>query len=88
MAGHEVARYNLGCIEHNSGNMERAVKHWTIAASAGDFGAMHQLIIEFKKGHVKRESIYSTLAAYNISCAEMRSKARDAAIEAAITETI
>ena len=64
------------------------MKHWTIAASAGDFGAMNELIIEFKKGHVNRESIYSALAAYNISCAEMRSEARDAAIEATITKTI
>ena len=27
MAGHELARNNLGCIEGNSGNMEGAVKH-------------------------------------------------------------
>ena len=88
MAGDEVARNNIASIEAQSGNMERAVKHWTIAASAGDFGAMNELIIEFKKGRVNRESMYSTLAAYNISCAEMRSEARDAAIEATITETI
>ena len=35
MAGHEVARHNLGCMEYESGNMERAVKHCIIAASAG-----------------------------------------------------
>jgi TPR repeat protein len=33
-AGHEVARNNLGSMEGNSGNMERALKHLTIAASA------------------------------------------------------
>ena len=36
MAGHEVARYNLGITEARSGNLERAVKHWIIAASAGE----------------------------------------------------
>ena len=35
MAGHEGARYNLGCMEYNSGNKERAIKHVMIAAAAG-----------------------------------------------------
>jgi hypothetical protein len=57
--------------------MERAMKHFTIGASAGDHKAMHHLITSFKRGHISRESIESTLAAYNNSCAEMRSEARD-----------
>jgi TPR repeat protein len=96
MAGHEVARYNIGTLEVNSGNgergfNERAIKHWTIAASAGHFGAMnklitffeecknamHQLRESFEKDWVSSESIYKTLAAYNNSCVEMRSEARD-----------
>jgi TPR repeat protein len=78
MAGHEAARNSLGNIEFESGNMERAIKHWTIAASAGDYDAMHHLLIAFKKGYVSRESMDSTLAAYNNSCAEVRSETRDA----------
>jgi tetratricopeptide (TPR) repeat protein len=78
MAGDEVARYNLGMIESNSGNMERAVKHWTISASGGCYESMHELRTLFKQGFINRESINSTLAAYNSSCAEMRSEARDA----------
>jgi TPR repeat protein len=84
MAGHDVARYNLGSLESNSGNVEgavRAMKHWSIAASAGEFVAMHALIILFEHGAVSRESIDSTLAAYNNSCAEFRSEARDACIQ-------
>jgi TPR repeat protein len=77
MAGHEVARYNLGCMEYKLGNKERAVKHWTIAASAGHHTAMNNLLVALKRGLVSRESIDSTLAAYNNSCAEMRSEARD-----------
>jgi TPR repeat protein len=80
MAGHEVARYNLGSLEANSGNLERAIKHWTIAASAGEYLSMHALITFFEEGVVSRESINSTLAAYNNSCAEIRSEARDACI--------
>jgi len=88
MAGHELARYNLGYVEFKSGNMERAIKHWTIAASAGEHCAMHELRICFGKGIVSRESIYATLTAYNKSCAEFRSEARDAYISVIITETI
>jgi hypothetical protein len=42
---------------------------------------MHEMRVGFKKGYVSKESIDSTLAAYNNSCAEMRSKAQDAAIQ-------
>jgi hypothetical protein len=80
MAGHEVARCIVGLMEYGSGNMERAVKHWTIGASAGDYDSMNHLRINFEKGCVSRELIDSTLTAYNNSCVEMRSEARDAYI--------
>jgi TPR repeat protein len=78
MAGDEVSRYNLAICENELGNMDRAVKHLKIGASAGDSRAMHQLRTFFEEGTVSRESIDSTLIAYNNSCAEMRSEARDA----------
>ena len=87
MAGNEWARCNLGVLEYNSGFVERAMKHWIIAASAGECYAMHEFRESFEKGRVSRESIDSTLAAYNSSCAEMRSEARDSSIRA-IAETI
>jgi tetratricopeptide (TPR) repeat protein len=83
MVGHDGARYILGILEANSGNLERAAKHWTIAASAGHYNAMYTLLDLFKKGQqggVSRDSINTTLAAYNKSCAEMRSESRDAFI--------
>jgi hypothetical protein len=58
-----------------------------IAASAGHYKAMFQLKICFEKGLVSRESIDSTLEAYNNSCAEMRSEARDNYIRITTTET-
>ena len=78
MAGHELARNSVGSLEFESGNMERAAKHWMIAASAGDYHAMYKLRTFFEQGAISRESIDSTLSAYNNSCAEMRSEARDA----------
>jgi TPR repeat protein len=80
MAGHEVARNNLSELEERLGNRERAIKHKTIAASAGEYLSMHALITFFEEGVVSRESINSTLAAYNNSCAKIRSEARDARI--------
>jgi TPR repeat protein len=87
ISGHEESRFNIGVMDYNSGNKERAVKHWTIAASAGDHIAMNELRLSFEEGLVSRESIDSTLTAYNYSCAEMRSEARDASIYA-LAETI
>jgi TPR repeat protein len=80
MAGNDVARFNLGAMEMKSRNGNQALKHFTIAASAGDYDAMHSLLGAFKKGYVRRETIDSTLTAYNNSCVEMRSEARDSYI--------
>jgi hypothetical protein len=87
MAGHEDARNYLGAMESKSGNIERAKKHGTIAASARNYIAMHALITFFKQGIGSRESIDSTLAACNNSCVEMRSEARDAYIRDKISQT-
>ena len=83
MAGNEHARYNLAIKEnnlnpYNSENVKQAIKHCIIAASAGNHQAMHMLVDLFKQRDVSRGAIDSTLTAYNNSCVEMRSEARDA----------
>jgi TPR repeat protein len=65
-----VARFNLGLIEFESGNNERGVKHFRIAASAGHHNAMHALQTFYEKVDGGRDAIDSTLIAYNNSCAE------------------
>jgi TPR repeat protein len=84
MAGHETARDDLGYIEIKSNKKELAVRHWMIAASAGSYNAMHNLLLAFEDGVVSRELIDSMLTAYNNSCAEVRSNARDAYIKMCI----
>ena len=74
---HGRMEYNSWQVEEKYGNLERAVKHLTIAASAGECHSMDILQMEFEKGHVSRDAINSIMTAYNNSCAEMRSKARD-----------
>jgi len=88
MAGHEGARFNIGSMEAHSGNMERANKHWMIVASAGSHNAMQNLQHGFELGVISRKSIDSTLTAYNSSCAEMRSEARDACIHCQLTRLL
>jgi TPR repeat protein len=84
MAGHEVARVNLGNMEFELVKelvkIERTLKHFRIAASTGDYNAMHNLRKSFEKGLASRDAMDTTLTAYNNSCAEMRSEARDAFI--------
>ena len=81
MVGHELARYNLGYIDFLSSKKERASKHMKLAASAGVYRAMNNLlVVDFKQGLISRDEIDSILTAYNDSCAEMRSEARDAYI--------
>jgi TPR repeat protein len=82
MAGHEEARYNLGVMEGKMLNLPRAKKHLTIAASAGSYLAMHALVTLFEPGVDNRADIDSILLAYNKSCAETRSEARDNSIRA------
>jgi TPR repeat protein len=55
MAGNAGARNNLGDLVAESRILERAVKHWKMAASAGHYEAMHHLIVGFEKGAVSRE---------------------------------
>jgi len=70
-----LPRYRVGIMEGKSGNEQRALKHCILAASAGNHQAMRTLLNNFERGNVSRDAIDSTLIAYNISCAEMRSKA-------------
>ena len=44
------------------------------------YNAMHNLLVALKKGMVGTDAIDATLTAYNTSCGEMRSEARDAFI--------
>ena len=77
MAGHEAARYNLGYIKRKSGNVVRAMKHMRIAAYAGCYNGMNAIIVALRQRMVSRDEVDSIMTAYNNSCAEMRSEAKD-----------
>jgi hypothetical protein len=64
-------------IEYISGNVERAVKHWMISASAGHDRSMTAIQEEFEEGLIQSDAYELTLKAYDDSLAEMGSQVRD-----------
>jgi len=82
MEGHEGSRHNLACFEINAGNMTRAMKHFMIAAGAGDDDSLEAVTDGFVKGHVNKDEYEKTLRAHKDSNDEMKSDHRDSAIEA------
>ena len=75
------ARHNLGCIEYEAGNLQRATKHWIISAKAG----LEIALGAVKKGYmsglgcVTKDEYESTLRAYHERQKEMKSGQREEA---------
>ena len=79
IGGHPSARYNLGCHEHNNGNMDRAVKHFIINASLGDEDSMKGLWWHYSKGNITKEDLEATLRTHQAALDAMKSPEREAA---------
>mmetsp|Transcript_11351 Transcript_11351/g.24933 ORF Transcript_11351/g.24933 Transcript_11351/m.24933 type:complete len:606 (-) Transcript_11351:163-1980(-) len=72
------SRHNLGCIEGDAGNIDRAVRHWTMAAMAGVEPSMKSIKRAFMKGkgYVTKDEFEMTMRAYHDSMNGMKSKQR------------
>eukprot|EP00984_Skeletonema_dohrnii_P027854 scaffold17545_cov81-Skeletonema_dohrnii-CCMP3373.AAC.3 len=81
IGGHPDARYNLGIEEWNNGNIERAVKHWIIAANLGDDSSIKKLMDLFKSGLVEKEVLTAALRAHQAAVDATKSPQREAAEE-------
>lgn len=80
MGGVVEARYNLGHQESVAGNFNRAMKHFMIAARAGNKDSMNVIRDQGslqERGLVTKEDYEKTLRAYEDSLAGMRSEQRD-----------
>jgi TPR repeat protein len=82
MKGHPNARYNLGCYEWNNGNIERAKKHWIIAANLGLHESLQPLKDLYAEGHACKEEYADALRAYQAAVDETKSAEREKAEEA------
>ena len=81
IGGHPGARFNLGCDENEKGSIERAVKHWIIAANLGDDLSIKALMRMFKGGFVEKEVLDAALRAHQACVDATKSPLRDVAEE-------
>ena len=79
MGGDVTARYNLGIIEEDVGNIQRSLKHYTIAARAGHKKALNEVTSGFMNGFITKDEYANTLRAHHERHKEMKSDARDKA---------
>jgi TPR repeat protein len=79
IGGYVQARHNLGCHEVDNGRMERAVKHFTIAANMGDKESMKLLWKYHARGMVKKEQLTATLRAHQAAVDATKSAQREEA---------
>ncbi len=78
IGGHPEARYMLGSVEGRKGNIERAMKHWIIAATQGYGVSMKELMRAFKSGFVGKEDLAATLRAHKAAVDATKSPQREA----------
>ena len=81
IGGHERARYYLGLLEACNDYMDRAMKHYMIAARAGYDEALKKVGEGYKEGHVTKYEYASTLRTYQDSLDVMKSEQRTRALD-------
>jgi len=71
------ARYNLGTNEYERDNYDDALRHFKLAAEAGDEGAVKPLWMYFSKGKLSKADLENTLRAHKDAIDEMNSEDRE-----------
>ena len=77
--GNTEARHNLGSIEHNVGDMKRAIKHLLIAVGHGQNKALKNIQMFYSQGKVTKDEYAKALRAYQEYLNEVKSPQRDEA---------
>ena len=68
-------------IEKAIGRMDRAMKHFMIAAKSGYDKCLKEIGTGYKSGHVTKDDYTKALRAYQVSVNEMKSDQRTKAAE-------
>jgi len=79
IGGYHIARYNLGCYERRDNRIERAIKHFIIAANHGNGDALEVLRGEYAKGRISKENFAAALRAHQAAVDATKSPQREAA---------
>ena len=82
IGGHPQARCHLGCVEEGNGRIDRAVKHWIIAANLGDDDSIEALKNCYAHEVVSKENYASALRGYQAAIDATKSPQREAADKA------
>ena len=81
IGGHPIARYNLGNHEVRNGNIERAAKHYIIAANLGHDNSLKAIRIFYAEGHFSKADYLASLRGYQVAIEATKSTQREAAAE-------
>ena len=83
MKGCVSARHNLGILEEQKGNMDRALKHYMIAVRGGYADSLQRRIKElYAKGYATKDDYTTALRLYQTYLDEIKSNQRDEAAAA------
>ena len=82
IGGNTNARHNLGIMEVRAGNMNRALKHYMIAAGCGHNNSLKDIQTLYTNGHATKDDYTKALRAYQAYLVEIKSTQRDAAAAA------
>ena len=80
IGGHPMARHNLGVYEGNSGNTERAVKHYIIAAKLGYEESMTMLWKFYSDGRITKQDLEDTLRTHKAAIDATKNSQREEAV--------
>ena len=79
IAGYHLVRHNLACMEWKNGKMDRAVKHWIIAAKQGEDESLTRIKNLYQLGYVSKEDFAAALRGHQAAIDATKSPQREAA---------
>ena len=79
MGGHVKARHYLGVLEKRAGNMDRVIKHHTIAAGLGYNDSLENIKLMFMNGHATKDDYAKALRVHQAYLVEIKSPQRNEA---------
>ena len=75
--GYVNARCLLGTLEMLEGKPDLALRHWTLAANAGDPSSVKQIWKAFSKGLIAKTDLENLLRTHKKACDDMNSEERE-----------
>ena len=80
IGGHPMARHGLGCVEGANRHLERAVKHFIIAANLGCDDSLNALKTLYRDGLLSKDDFSAALRGYQTAIEATKSPQRDEAV--------